>query len=672
MLPDLNPQQTLAVHYLDGPLLVIAGAGSGKTRVITQKIAYLIATVGIPARNIVAVTFTNKAAREMKTRVSTLLKGKPHPGLTISTFHNLGLTLLRQELRHLGYRPQFSILDAEDSTHLLAELLRLESGSTPETGTLIQTHISQWKNDLVLPAQALSQAADEAEYRSAQWYERYQQQLRAYNAFDFDDLILQPVTLLLEQPEVLARWRHKIHYLLVDEYQDTNTAQYRFIQLLVGDRAAFTAVGDDDQSVYTWRGARPENLQQLSQDFPTLKVVALEQNYRSTGRILKAANHLIAHNPHLFKKTLWSQLGPGDKLRILLCPNGEQEVRRVVSELLLHQFKHNTRWSDYAILYRGNHQARAIEKGLREHRIPYYLSGGMSFFAYTEVKDIMAYLRLLANPQDDAAFLRVINIPRREIGPTTLEKLGQYAQQRKISLFHACQELGLEQHLRPRALQTLRQFAQWLSTLAPAGQSTDPIATIKTLMAQLDYATWLGETSGSDKAAANRMQNVAELIAWLERLYHDENRPEAQSLGDLIAHLTLVDILERQDEDNRDNQVSLMTLHAAKGLEFPYVFMMGMEEELLPHRESLKDDKLEEERRLAYVGITRAQKQLTFTLAAKRQRYGEIIDCEPSRFLQELPAEDLEWHGKKTEDPVTAHAKGQAHLATLRAMLGNR
>ena len=664
---DLNPRQREAVAWLDSPLLVLAGAGSGKTRVITRKIAHLVNTVGMAPRHITAVTFTNKAAREMKARVAELLAGGNSRGLNISTFHTLGLNLLKKECRAAGLRPGFSILDTQDSEQLLREIL-LKDEADAQAISLARWQISQWKNDLLDPEEAMSRAEDEPALRHGQIYAAYQRALAAYNAVDFDDLIQLPVKLLRQQPEILERWQQRIHYLLVDEYQDTNSAQYELVRLLVGVRGALTVVGDDDQSIYAWRGARPENLARLREDFPTLKVVKLEQNYRSTGRILKAANQLIANNPHVFEKRLWSELGPGEEIRVFSCRDEENEAERVVSEIIHQKVMQGRAYGDYAILYRGNHQSRIFEKLLRLHNVPYFISGGSSFFSRTEIKDLMAYLRLLANPHDDAAFLRVVNTPRRQIGPGTLEQLSAHAAERGLPLFEAIDELGLARRLKPAALQRLQDFRRWIRHLSRLAHEDDAVKTVRELIGDMDYEAWLYQTSPSDKAAARRMENVDELLDWLSRLQQDEMR--GQSLADMVSHLSLMDILERQDEESSEDRVSLMTLHAAKGLEFPYVFLVGMEEGLLPHHSSIEEDNIEEERRLAYVGITRARRVLHISYARKRRKGGEVVDCEPSRFLEELPREDLVWEGRGNDEPEEKRkARGKAHLAGLRAML---
>jgi ATP-dependent DNA helicase Rep len=666
----LNPHQKEAVRHIEGPLLVLAGAGSGKTSVITRKIAWLIKERGLDPARIAAVTFTNKAAREMKIRVAELLTGGDAKGLSISTFHTLGLDILRKEPGVSGYKPGFSIHDAEDAQNLVRELSRGHKGIEPER---VQWQISAWKNALLSPEQAAAESAgDVFQIAAANLYADYQRALKAYNALDFDDLIFQPVELLRNDAELRARWQRQIRYLLVDEYQDTNAAQFELVKLLAGRDGAFTVVGDDDQSIYAWRGARPENLKQLKDDYPNLKVIKLEQNYRCAGRILKAANAVIANNPHVFEKKLWSEHGFGDPLRVLACRDEEHEAERVVSELMHHKFLHATSHRDYAVLYRGNHQAKLFERVLREQRIPYYLSGGLSFFERTEVRDIMAYLKLIANPDDDASFLRVVNTPRREIGPTTLEKLSAYAQSRGVSLFAASFELGLVQALGDRPLAALKRFTVWLSNLHDQAEHAEVATVVKELLADIAYDAWLKDSCDSLDAAEKRMENVLELTGWLTRLAR-QDAGETPAFAELVAKLALIGMLD-DEEDDRSDQVSLMTLHAAKGLEFPHVFLVGMEEGLLPHRVSLEGEDhqaaVEEERRLAYVGITRAKTTLTFTYARQRKRYGEVVQCEPSRFLAELPADDVQWEGKSAATPEQKQERGGAHLAHLRNLLG--
>ncbi|MEC8917293.1 MAG: UvrD-helicase domain-containing protein, partial [Pseudomonadota bacterium] len=507
-LAKLNPRQQEAVRFIDGPCLVLAGAGSGKTSVITTKIAYLVQECGMSARKIAAVTFTNKAAREMKERVGQMLKGREGHGLTVSTFHNLGLNIIRRELKTLGFRPGFSLFDPEDAKALLRDLMQKEADTDAEQINAVQSQISQWKNDLVLPGPAISHAADEDEQYAARIYEAYNRHLKAYNAVDFDDLIMLPVVLLKTDPEALARWRKRIQYMLVDEYQDTNVSQYQLVKMLMDERATFTVVGDDDQSIYAWRGARPENLVTLGEDFPRLNVIKLEQNYRSTATILRAANTLIANNPHVYEKTLWSDMGQGDPIRVVVNRHEEAEAERVAGEILTRRIKERAEWRDFAVLYRGNFQARLLELKLQHHQIPYKLSGGTSFFSRNEIKDSMAYLRLLINPDDDNAFLRIVNVPRREIGPGTLEKLANYASERGASMFAACHELGLEQVLPTRAIERLGRFAHFIDGVRKRMDQGDAIAAIREMIRDMDYEAWLYQNASAPTIAERRMANV--------------------------------------------------------------------------------------------------------------------------------------------------------------------
>ncbi|WP_283393008.1 DNA helicase Rep [Photobacterium phosphoreum] len=664
----LNPRQTEAVKYVSGPCLVLAGAGSGKTRVITNKIAYLVQQCDYKARNIAALTFTNKAAREMKERVGQTLSRQESKGLMVSTFHTLGLNIVRRECKYLGLKANFSLFDDQDQMALLKELTEEELDGDKDLLKQLQSTISNWKNDMLSPVDAAGRAQTERDQLFAHCYEMYQRQMKAYNALDFDDLILMPVLLLRDNQDVRQRWQNRIRYLLVDEYQDTNTSQYLFVKLLVGERARFTVVGDDDQSIYSWRGAQPENLALLNKDFPNLKVVKLEQNYRSTSRILRTANILIANNSHLFEKALFSAIPDGAMIKVLTAKNEEHEAEKVVGELIAHRFMNNTTYKDYAILYRGNHQSRLFEKALMQNRIPYKISGGTSFFSRVEIKDMMAYLRVLTNPDDDNAFLRIVNTPRREIGPVTLEKLGTYANMRGKSLFAASFEMGLEHHLSGRGLESLQRFTHWINQLTDNAERGDTVAAVRQLVRDIHYEDWLYETSASPKAAEMRMKNVSDLYSWITAdLEGDNYDNEVKTLKEVVQRLTLRDMMERGEDDSDADQVQLMTLHASKGLEFPYVFLIGAEEGILPHQTSIDEDNVGEERRLAYVGITRAQRELTFTLCKERRQYGELIKPEPSRFLYELPQDDLEWESERK--PVTAEErmqKGQAHIANIR------
>lgn len=654
------------MRYIDGPSLILAGAGSGKTSVITQKIAYLIQQCGVSARHIAALTFTNKAAREMKERVNGLIKGNSK-GLTISTFHNLGLNIIRREHKLLGFKPGFSIFDAEDARSLLKELMLKEGDLDVDHLDRVQHQISNWKNDLYSPDHALSKAQSAGEEYIAHIYKRYNSALLAYNAVDFDDLIVIPVQLFMRNTEPLERWQGKIRHLLVDEYQDTNTSQYLLVKLLVGNRHNLTVVGDDDQSIYAWRGAKPENLFLLQNDFPNLKVIKLEQNYRSTSRILKCANTLIANNPHVFEKALWSEMGVGEPLRLIRCNNEEAEAERVATEIFMQRQHRSARFGDFAILYRGNHQARLLELKLQHHQIPYSISGGTSFFAKTEIKDIMAYLRLLVNPDDDNAFLRIINTPRRQIGTSTLETLGRYATEREISLLSACNELGIESQLPQKNIERVRRFSHWLSQVAEHSRKQEPAAVVREMIEDIDYESWLHQNASSPKVAEKRFENIEFLLNSITTIINRDNEENGDgNLENAINKLLLRDMLDRQSDQEDDvDQVQMMTLHASKGLEFPYVFMVGMEEDLLPHRSSIEEDNIEEERRLTYVGITRARKVLYMTLAKKRKQFGEIWETTPSRFLNELPEEDVEREGFGDHCPEQNQTKGRQTLDSL-------
>ena len=665
----LNPRQQEAMQAISGAVLVLAGAGSGKTSVITRKIAYLLDECGLKGHQILALTFTNKAAREMKERVGQLVQGKAGRGLTVSTFHNLGLNIIRKEYAALGYRPGFSIFDSQDVLALLKDLTHKDFEAAEDVCEPIQHMISNWKNDLVTPSQALAGADGPEQLLAARVYEAYQKTLKLYNGVDFDDLILQPVRLFAEHPEILDTWQNRVRYVLVDEYQDTNSSQYLLVRQLVGHRANFTVVGDDDQSIYAWRGARPENLAILQADYPSLKVVKLEQNYRSTGRILKVANTLIANNPHDFNKALWSDKGYGEPIRVISCRNEDAEAERIATEILQFQLQNQATFKDFAILYRGNFQSRLIELKLQTYKVPYKINGGQSFFGRTEVKDIMSYLKLLLNPADDNAFLRIVNTPSRGIGAATLEKLINYASMRGVSLIAACQEIGLEQVMSGATLAKVKEFGTWVDHLAEKAEREDPIAAVQQMIRDMEYQSWLLQTSSGPPMAEKRMGNVEVLVDSLKTsLEKAIEKHEDADMGDAVARLVLMDILERQEEEDDSDRVQLMTLHAAKGLEYPHVFMMGMEEDLMPHRNAVDEGNVEEERRLCYVGITRARETLTMTMARKRKQFGEVMETTPSRFLDELPEADLEWEGRGDEDPKKNVAQGQATLAGLKGL----
>ena len=669
----LNEAQESAVTFVSGPCLVLAGAGSGKTRVITNKIAHLVRNCDMPARYIAAVTFTNKAAREMKERVAQTL-GKPEArGLKVSTFHTMGLTIIKAHVKDLGLKPGFSLFDDKDSFALLNDLTSDTLDGDKDQLQLLQSCISNWKNDLILPDALLKSATSTGEREFAEAYKRYQDNLKAYNALDFDDLILLPTLLLKSSEAIRAKWQSKTRYLLVDEYQDTNTSQYELVKLLVGERARFTVVGDDDQSIYSWRGAKPQNLHLLQQDFPRLNVIKLQQNYRSSGRILHCANILIQNNPHLFDKTLFSELQYGEPLKVIEAKNEEHEGERVVAELLAHKFMNRTQFKDYAILYRGNHQSRIFEKLLMSNRIPYKISGGMSFFGRAEVKDIMAYLRLLVNQDDDNALLRIINTPGRGIGRATLEKLGNFANSLDVSMFEAATHPNLNSVLPDKAFHSVSTFSRWIVELSDNAERGNTADAVRTMIRTMGYEEWLYETSASPKAAEMAMANVSTLFGWVNDMLEGNDLDQPMTLTEVVNRLILRDMMERGEDDGEGDQVQLMTLHASKGLEFPIVFLVGMEEGLLPHQSSIDEDNVEEERRLAYVGITRAQRELVFSLAKERRQFGEIINPEPSRFLFELPPDDVQWENQKPKvTKEERQQKAQVGIANLRGILGKK
>ena len=654
----LNPPQREAARYLDGPLLVLAGAGSGKTRVITHKIAYLIGECGFKPSTIAAITFTNKAAREMQDRASKLTQSVNTKGLIVTTFHSMGLRMLRENAAFAELKPSFSILDSADAMQIVSEILKTTDKQEIRRAV---SRISLWKNELKSPAAALLSAEDDNARAYAKIYDRYDATLRAYQAVDFDDLIRLPAELLDAHGELRDKWQNRLRHVLVDEYQDTNAAQYQLLKKLTGVRASFTAVGDDDQAIYGWRGASADNLAQLRDDYPQLKVVKLEQNYRSTVRILKAANSLIAHNPKLFEKRLWSDLGHGDAIQVLPAKDDAHEAESVVMRLLSHKFQHRTEWRDYAILYRGNYQARIFEQALRNEKVPYQLSGGQSFFDKSEIKDVIAYLRLIANGDDDPAFIRAVTTPKRGIGAATLEKLGQVAATLHTSLFDAVFSSAAAAQIDDRHLAPLVAFCQFIHRIEarvarePAGELLDEI------LQAIGYEAWLFDQD-DQRAAQSRWDNVREFVAWMAK----KGEEDEKTLLQLTQTIALITLLEGR-EDEAPDAVRLSTLHASKGLEFGHVFLVGIEENILPHRDAVDEGRLEEERRLMYVGVTRARKSLTLTYCARRKRARESVSCEPSRFIEEL-GDDIRLPGKVPD--ADAKTAGSDRLAALKAMLG--
>ena len=644
--PSLNDAQMAAVHHLDGPCLVLAGAGSGKTRVITHKIGRLL-QAGYAPGQIAAITFTNKAAQEMRERAKDLIGGKAAKNLVISTFHSLGVRLLRAEGARLGLKDQFSILDSDDVVGILKDA----GGTTDVTlARRWQWTISLWKNQGLDSDQAEAAALDDDERVAARVMKLYEERLAAYQAVDFDDLISLPQKLLQRDEECRRKWQDTLRYVLVDEYQDTNAIQYELLKSLVGERARFTAVGDDDQSIYGWRGATIENLRRLPQEYPNLKVIPLEQNYRSTGHILRAANNVIGNNPKLFEKKLWSAFGDGEPVALVECDNEEHEAERAVARIQsLRGQGGEVAFKDFAVLYRANHQARVIEKAFRKANIPYKVSGGQSFFERTEIRDLCAWLRLLVNNDDDPAFLRAVTTPKRGIGHQTLAGLGEFAGKWKVSLFEALFAESLGASLKPAAVASLHEFGRMVNDLEYRARHTSGSEDAKALLMgwlkDIDYEKHLYEGDDSEKVAAGRWSNVMDFVEWIAKrcggdIENDGGatfETERKTVLDVAQTISvIISLAERGDEQD---VVTLSTLHASKGLEWPHVVLAGVNEGLLPFRsedDDMTPQRLEEERRLMYVGITRARRTLAVNVLRRRKKGREFVQGVPSRFIGEM------------------------------------
>jgi ATP-dependent DNA helicase Rep len=657
---SLNHPQAEAAYYTAGPLLVLAGAGSGKTRVITEKIAWMIRENLHAPRHIAAITFTNKAAREMRERVHQNLGSEPE-GLLISTFHALGLKFLQMEHAAAGLKRNFSVLADDESRAVMKDLS--VPGTKNETLNLFQSLISKSKNALQTPDEAAALAKSPRELECAKLYGDYQRRLDLLSALDFDDLIVRPVKLLRDDAELRARWQQRIQYLLVDEYQDTNAAQYQLLSLLAGERGAFTAVGDDDQSIYSWRGANPENMQLLAKDYPELKVVKLEQNYRCSKRILHAANHLIARNPHVFEKKLWSDNPDGDPIALKDFPTDTQEADAIAGAILNLQTVERVRLGDIAVLYRGNHLSRAVELALRGLGISYHLSGGTSLFERQEIRDLIAHLRLLANPDDDLALMRAIRAPKRDIGDTSMEKLAEAAKAAHTSMLGAASMHSILRTLTSRAANALSEFAELHTQLKRFSEYATPGEVANQLIQRTGYLEWLRLQNKDAAVFERRKEILSDFTTWLTS-YAPAHIAKGRGIDALNAALTQISLAGK--DDDLDNAVRLMTLHSAKGLEFDHVFLIGMDDGTFPHQSAIDEGRLEEERRLLYVGITRARKGLTMSYPKTRNRYGQIDPCEPSRFIAELP--DIDLPAPEARDERKQQV-ASAHLAAMRAML---
>ena len=656
----LNDAQQEAVDYISGPCLVLAGAGSGKTRVITTKIVSLIKQHMFDPASICAVTFTNKAAAEMKDRVKAQLGGEIASKLSISTFHSLGLNILKEEYIALGLNKNFTLFDPYDSIKLIRDIVKdkypqiLIDASEKQVIEDIAADISNWKTNLLRPEDIQNRTI------RVEIYEAYQSYIHACNAADFEDLIFQTTLLLRDNKEVRDRWQNRFRYILVDEYQDTNETQYQLLKYLADKHKCFTVVGDDDQSIYAWRGARPENIKILAKEYPQLKVIKLEQNYRSTGRILNCANKLIAHNEHIFNKTLFTKSELGEKIKVMELRTQVDEAERVVQLLLSHQFRNRTEWKDYAVLYRSNSQSRILEKAFREARIPCCISGGTSFFEQAEIKDMLSWCRVICNPYDDVALLRVINIPRRGIGHETINFLFSNAKALGKSLFECALNPNITNQLQPKQKKSVCEFILLVTKLRQHILNQFDLELAENLCELIGYNSYIKANTDSKIATEIKIKNVKTLTTWISDLIEGKRSDKKHTFIEAVDKLGLREMMDRKGDEQETDAVQMMTLHASKGLEFPYVYLVGMEEGTLPHKNSLpteKDpdnDNVEEERRLAYVGITRARQELTLLLSREEmQRNGVPKAINPSRFLRELPSEDIEYYPLGTKVKTT-------------------
>jgi ATP-dependent DNA helicase Rep len=683
MADTLNPAQMQAVHHLQGPCLVLAGAGSGKTRVIVHKIARLL-QAGLASKQIAAITFTNKAAQEMRERAKASVGSRAARDLAISTFHSLGVRLLREDGTRIGLKENFSILDSDD----VLGVLRDAGGTTDaKLARGWQWAISLWKNQGLNSAQAAAVAKDDQEQLAARVMQRYEERLLAFQAVDFDDLIGLPLKLLQNDEAARAKWQAQFRHVLVDEYQDTNAVQYELLKSLVGAAGIFTAVGDDDQSIYGWRGATIDNLKRLPQDYPALRVIALEQNYRSTGAILRAANHVIAGNPKIFEKKLWSEFGEGEPVQVVECDGEEHEAERAVARIqALRARGGEVKLADFAILYRANHQARVFEQKLRAAQLPYKVSGGQSFFDRAEIKDLCAWLRLLVNGDDDPAFLRAIGTPKRGIGTTTLTKLGEFASTWKLSLFEALFADSLGSALGAKAVGSLHEFGRYVNELehrAREAVGAEPArAFLLDWLKAIGYEQHLFDSEDSEKLAAARWTNVLDFVDWIARrcgggstsgttLGADGRAVQGGAFGDelpeptqsvLQVAQTISVIISLAERGQEQDVVTLSTLHASKGLEWPHVILAGVNEGLLPFRggdDEMTPQRLEEERRLMYVGITRARQTLAVSTLRRRKKGRDTVAGVPSRFIAEMKLNE----GQVKENPRDALRRLREQLA---------
>jgi ATP-dependent DNA helicase UvrD/PcrA len=663
---DLNPQQLEAVRATSGPVLILAGAGTGKTRVITTRIAYLMFE-GVLPEKILAVTFTNKAATEMRERVAGMVEKSKAPKVTICTFHALCLRILRQDIGAVGYKANFAIYDESDQLGLIRNIIaRLSTRDEKVDPQAARALISRAKNH---GGQTLDQPAVLPPANTLEWalFQRYQEELKNCNAVDFDDLLLLAVRLLASFSEIRAKWQDRYTHILVDEFQDTNRLQLELVRLLADPHRNVCVVGDDDQSIYGWRGAEIANLLEFERYFPNPKVIKLEQNYRSTNHILEAANSVIRHNPRRRPKLLWSAHGDGDKIRHIEVPDDREEANYVIGEIQRMQLGNGGRWSDFAVIFRMNAQSRLVEEQLRRLQIPYRIVGGRSFFERREVKDLLAYLSCLANPADDISLLRIINLPARGIGSSTIELAIQESNARRINLFETLRSESFKELLSQRTRNAILAFTDLIDRYET--RINEPLVclvdVVNALIEEIGYYAELRRSCKTPEEALNREENVREMLRSLAEY-------EARSRDHLPGFLAEIALDQEREEENKEERdgVTLITFHAAKGLEFLHVFLIGIEEGLLPHERSKLEGSLDEERRLFYVGITRAMRSLTITHCATRMRYGSASPCHPSSFLKDLDprcVELISYH--ELINRPASEGTARSHFARMRGLI---
>ena len=657
---DLNTQQIEAVHHETGPMLILAGAGTGKTRTITARIAWLIAQGEDPGR-ILAVTFTNKAAREMKDRIAGMVDSEQAKLVTASTFHALCLRILRGDAQRIGYKSNFTIFDEDDQLGLIKKIITRVSARDEK----LDPHLAR---SLISRAKNSGWVARDEESLSGAVYRRYEKELRALNAMDFDDLLAKAVQLLSEADEVRDKWRAKVRHLLVDEFQDTNRLQLELVSQLAGGQPPnVCVVGDDDQSIYGWRGAEVSNILEFEKHFPNPRVIRLEQNYRSTNAILSAANRLISNNPRRRKKNLWSPKEGGEPVRVISVPDDRKEAEFVIQEIAAHRAEQGLPWEDFAVVYRMNAQSRLLEENLRKNRIPYRLVGGKSFFERREIKDLTGYMAVLLNPSDDSSLLRVINTPPRGIGPTSVELALQFSIERKLSLFEALRHSDHLDTCTRKAGDAIRAFVDGIEAARVRLQTpgVDCVHILSSLLEECGYLDDLKRSCKTPDESLNREENVKEMV----RALGDFQKRSRQGLQGFLDEVSL-DREREEDKEESARGVTLITLHAAKGLEFPHVFLIGAEDGLLPHERSKAEGSVDEERRLFYVGITRAMRSLVITWCRARRKFGSPVHCRPSPFLREIRGEQVieETYEELMNRPMEKEDVAE-HFARLRAQL---